>query len=605
MKSGKKALLSAVIVMVLLLALTTVFGGKITTALKADSSLTKNNQITVKIDSDDAKVILANAEIIEKRLYNFGANEVTMSIEGNVVTYTVNNIEDFETLEKYLYRPGVLSFTSESDSVVDFGQAFTGEKVMDTYQSGETVILSFTSVSDKDVTAAVTTMLLTGNSKLVAWVDKSEDQTYESESKKTSPAYLIAATVSADINGSFYIGVDKDYTEVKSLCNIVNAGALSASVSQLEVKEVESKYGANVIGKLVTFSLITLVIAACYLVVSGKVMGIVEAICLFSYGVGSLISAAFLNCTFSLDSFVLFIVNVGATLLVLGLLNGEFKKQCYETRTVKPSLDDTYQKCFVPMCVGYLLQFIFGIVGQVFFKKAVGDYGMLNMIYGMCGFLFVVVINRFVLDNLALSEKFDRNSFGAKDNNSNANIYSNDKLFNIIVLALALVGGVGLVISKASISLLLSVIIGAIVVGAACYVLNKQTFLAIIVGLLASFLAASSSLLIQTNSTNVVYGFAGSALPLALVYCFFVKQAMNVKGKVSNEKRLEVLNETMNYYNSMLTVSLLLALVSSLVLFVGAIGNVALGIKGSIVIVVIYLVATSLIKKAFYQTNKK
>lgn len=115
MKKNNRKLFTAIIGILLIAVLSAIFGSKLNSITNKNFELAGGFQLVYQVDSSDQLTVEQVADVLEKRLYNFGAIEVEKTIEGSTVTLNYSGIEDSETVRKYLIKTGLVSFRNAAD----------------------------------------------------------------------------------------------------------------------------------------------------------------------------------------------------------------------------------------------------------------------------------------------------------------------------------------------------------------------------------------------------------------------------------------------------------------------------------------------------------
>ncbi len=252
MRKNNKKLFSALIGILMIAILTVVFGSKLNAITNKNFELADGFQLVYQVDSEEKLTIDQVAEVLEQRLYNFGATEVKATIEGSTVTLNYSGIEDSETVRKYLTMIGVVSFRNAADeelmdiSVLDKDTPFMVAPSQSKTEESKDLSLLYILVSDNEKFKTVTTQLMFETSKyLVVWVDYDETYKFEKEQGSTSPKFLAAAAVNSVIDSDAYITSAHSFEVTKNIVATVNAGSLKAPITEISFNIVEANLGTN------------------------------------------------------------------------------------------------------------------------------------------------------------------------------------------------------------------------------------------------------------------------------------------------------------------------------------------------------------------------
>ena len=581
MRKNNKKLLSALIGILLIAVLSVVFGSRLNAITNKNFELSSGHQLVYQVDSTNLLTIELVAEVLEKRLYNFGATEVKTTIEDSKVTLNYSGIEDSDIVRKYLTMTGQVSFRNAADeelmdiSVLNKETPFMVALSPTADKENKDSALLYILVEDKEMFKAVTTQLMFETNKyLVVWVDYDESKKFENEMQSTSPSFLAAAAVNNVIDSDAYITSAQSFDDTKNIVATVNAGSLEAPITEIGFDNVEATLGADADVKVLTGIAVGVVLSSLYFIFRYKMSGFVSSLMISGYTVSSLVAVSYLGVVFNTNIITLLIISLFVGLAYLIHVNNTFVRVLNTGRLPSTALETTYNKTLVNALAALAIQLIAGFIGFVAFKQDYLGYGIAIMTFAVCSAIFFVGWQRIMLADLINSNYFEAKAFGYQENGEvkarNFVELLNSK-FHYVVIALILMGALLYltnVIEHIKTLLAGLFIIAVSTLTGGLYLKNRNrnndlTILSIavfttIIGVMAC------GMLFEKNKMTVglVYSFAAVALSLIGFVLSQIKDDFNenARGKLTDAKINNVFEEIFNnLFNEILVVFALVA----------------------------------------------
>ncbi|MGV3614250.1 MAG: protein translocase subunit SecD [Fimbriimonas sp.] len=156
------------------------------------------------------------------------------------------------------------------------------------------------------------------------------------DNRVLSIAPLQAGAILSDnavINGQF------DGAYVKSLTDLLNAGALPVDLKELSSERVDPTIGTQALDKMVLAGAIAFVVTAIFLIVYYSFAGFVALLALLLYVLFTLTVLKLANATFSLAAIAGFILSVGMAVDANILVFERFKEEMKRGRTLQTAID--------------------------------------------------------------------------------------------------------------------------------------------------------------------------------------------------------------------------------------------------------------------------
>ncbi len=583
MKKNNKNLFLAVIGILLIAVLSVVFGGKLDSITNKNFELASGYQLVYQVDADEKLTIEQVADVLEKRLYNFGATEVKTTVEGSTVTLNYSGIEDNDTVRKYLTMTGLVSFRNAADeelmdiSVLNEETPFIAAPSPAASEENPNISLLYILVNDTEKFKTVTTQLMFEAEKyLVVWVDYDESYKFEKEVESISPKFLAAAAVNSVIESDAYITSAHSLEETKNIVATVNAGALKAPITEIEFNAVNATLGVNADVKVLTGIAAGVLISSLFFILKYKLSGFVSALMILGYTVSSLVAMSYLGVIFNTNSIALFIVSLFVGLAYLLHVNDTFVTVLNTGRLPSTALEITYKNTMVNALAALALQLIAGLIGYLAFKEYFLGYSIAIMTFAVCSGIFFVGWQKVMLTDLIKSNYFEAKAFGYRENSEVKRVDFAELLhtkFHYVVIALILMGSLLYVTNIIDYlkSLLAGFLIMAITVSVGGLYLKNRNKSNDLIILAASTITvvlgvmANGMLFEKTTKITIglVYGFTAIGMSLIAFVLSQIKDDFNenARGKLNDDKINSVFEEVFNnLFSEILTVLALAAI---------------------------------------------
>lgn len=576
MKKNSKNLISALIAIIAILTVVVIFGPKTKENLNLNLELGEGKQLVYDTGLLNSEANEEIAEVLKKRITNFGAVEVQYTIDGTQITLTYTGIEDNDTLREYLPMTGNISFRDYN------GQELMGREVLNESvpfgvgTSGDNTLL-YIFVEDSKTFQANTLMLTMADQKyLVVWIDYDGDDTFENEQSKTNPSFLAAATVSSAISDTCYITSAHDYETTKNIIAMVNGGELSTTITEVSFSDVTSTV-SNGADMIIMGIWCIVALAAVVLIAKYRLAGAVSSLMLLIYAVGSIAT---------ISAFGVIFDSVVASLIVFGLFvaiyyafsfNKKFNDELNSGLLLDTCLKNAYNKSFASAIEAHLAVIFAGAICYIFLKNYFAGFAITLLTLTIYNLVFIVLWNKFMMTDLVKSRYFDNKTFGYKENvvetkKRSFAKYAKTKFGSLLFAATAIFTILFVAQEKDNIkTLLLSLIPFAIIVivTVAYYSYKNKTAVknSFFIGSIYCFIATCTSVYLGklTGKENIGFIFTFTSLMLVFAVLTIKEYAdafdkMN-KSKLNDTKIENLFDEVSSNICSNLAVSILAILV--------------------------------------------
>ncbi|MGI6608104.1 MAG: hypothetical protein ACOX1F_03900 [Erysipelotrichaceae bacterium] len=612
MRRNNKNLFSAIIGILLITVLSAVFGSKLNSIINKNFDLGKGSQLVYQVDSTEQLEIELVAEVLEKRLYNFGATEVKVIVEDSKVILNYSGIEDNDTVRKYLTMTGLVSFRNAMDeklmdiSVLNDDTPFMAGKSKTSNEGDTEGSLLYILVKDTEKFKTVTTQLMFDTNKfLVIWVDYDETRQFEKEKDSIVPAYLAAAMVNNVIDSDAYISSAHSFEETKNIVATINAGALRAPITETDFNVLEANLGVNADVKILWGIAAVIVLSSLFFILRYKLSGFVSSIMILAYTVSSLVAVSYLGVIFDVGLIALYVVSLFLGLSYLLHVNETFVKVLNTGRLPSTALETTYTNTLVNALASLAIQLVAGFIGYVAFKQYYSSYAIAIMCFTICFGIFFVGWQKVMLTDIIKSNYFEVSAFGCKENVIERKPSFNGLLntrFHYVVIALILTGTllyITNVIDYIRLLLIGLFILTVTIVIGGLYLRNRNKnndlmIFVVAAAVIAASVMASGMLFnkVSEAETGLVYGFTSMGLGLIAFILSQLKDDYNenTRGKLSDVKVIGVFEEVFNSIITKLLTVFIMNCISATVVFGSVFSFTNIGYTILIDVVVVYAV---------------
>lgn len=399
MKKNGQRLILFVLGVVLALFLSIFYGPKAKARQKVSLDFNGGYQLVYNVNSSDEAVVKQAAEILNKRILNYGASDSEYAIDGSKITISFTGVEDVEAMRANITRKGELTIRNSDDELVMDASVLNSAAPITLTKNGEDNVIVL-NVKDTDTFYEKTAnQAAAANKYLVIWVDFREGiDKYSEESSKTDPSYLAAATVSSGIQGSCYITTHHKFEDAFKQVVLAFSGALPAEVSEVSCSEITARHAAFdsvwkavIIGSLAAGGgLVGLFgLAGCTVML----MMLLNAVAFFGFTALLGIKAdSFLLAGYTLSTLIALII----TYPVLK----EFKLNLLRGRNLQTALDNALANNKRAVWEAVITQIALGGLGMLIFRNALLSSAGAVLIGGICNLLLFVLWNRTMLKDM-------------------------------------------------------------------------------------------------------------------------------------------------------------------------------------------------------------
>ena len=558
MKKSSGHLTFGLLLMAVLVALTFMVGRNLPKEANASTDLTDGYKLVYDVDSSDSETVKKAADVLEKRLYAFGADSVTTSVEGSQITLIYNGIEDNDNLRKNLTRTGELSLRNSKDEKLASEGVLADENPLacGKAENGTTVYFRVGSVDALKALHAA--MVAANDTMLVVWVDYQADQKYETEAAKDNPAFLIGARMSSALDGDFYVTTNKNYEETLNDVRVVNGGVLPAAISEKAFESVEATYGKGALNRVFAGLFASLALIGLYLIYKYRLTGLVNTVSLFAFTVASLISISWLDVSFKLETVALVLTALFAGLFVTIHYNDKFGSELQTGRNARTSYTTVSRQMAATVLAGAAFMLISGLAAYLFVGE-LRSYGIIVMVLAVCLVLFVLVGNMVMMNHLISSNYFEKSAYfldkqllKIKDSNFKAGAYIMIGCCGVGLLVHLLSNNADIALVGKNACCMAAGILAAVIFNA----LTKRNYnnLPVLCGALTAFMGGYLCMINRFKDAQY-NGLALLTGALSFIYAMVVLRELNdgykeiSRGKLSEEKVQEMYNGVVTRLN--------------------------------------------------------
>ena len=405
MKKNSQKLVMCIIGVILALCISIFYGPKAKRNQNVSLDFADGNQLVYTVSSSDDEVIRKTAEILEKRIRRYGAADTDCIISGSNITISFTGIEDVEAMRSNITRKGELTMRNSDNGLIMDASVLNANAPIALSKGDDSTVLIL-NVADEDTFYEKTaTQAAATNKYMILWVDFNEGtDSYATESAKSNPSYLAAATVTSGIKGSCYINTHHTYDEAFKQVVLVYSGALPATVSETAFNQISARYGS--FDSIWTFTLVASLLAGAVLLYEFGVAALPTTLMLLVNAVLFSNFTALLGGTFDSFQLIAYILSAAVALYMMYQLLKEFKNGLLRGRNLQVSLDNALNVNARSMWETAIAHIVLGGLGFLFTGNDIRRFAGSALIGGICNLVLYVLWNRLMLSDMVASGSF-------------------------------------------------------------------------------------------------------------------------------------------------------------------------------------------------------
>ena len=405
MKKNSQKLVMCIIGVILALCISIFYGPKAKRNQNVSLDFADGNQLTYTVASSDEETIRKTAEVLDKRIRRYGAADTDYIINGSDIVISFTGVEDVEAMRSNITRKGELTMRNSDNELIMDASVLNANAPIALSKSDDNTVLVL-NVADEDTFYEKTANQAAATNKfMILWVDFNEaSDSYATESAKTNPSYLAAASVTSGIRGSCYINTHHTYDDAFKQVVLVYSGALPAEIKETSFNEITSKYGS--FDTVWTVTLVASLLAGAVLAYEFGIAALPTALMLLVNAVLFCNFTALLGGAFDSFQLMAYILSAAVALFMMYQILKEFKNGLLRGRNLQVSLDNAFNANARSMWETAVAHIALGALGFLFTGNDMRRFAGSAVIGGICNLVLYVLWNRLMLSDMVASGLF-------------------------------------------------------------------------------------------------------------------------------------------------------------------------------------------------------
>lgn len=471
----KNKAIAIILAVVVLLAGLSVYGVNVlnATTSKGDKSITLGLDlsggvsITYQIMTENPTQTEINDTIakLEERAENYSTEYAVYQVGEDRITVEIPGVFDANAVLEELGSPGALYFitaknaegkdnysydaSSEEDipyklnykleELIENGSVIlTGNDVKsaeagyvpDQYGANSPIVsITFTDEAAKIFGEATTAAAKTGDTIAIYYNDH----------------FISVPTVEEAItNGQCVISGSSEYEEAAELATFIRIGAISLKLEELESNVVGAQLGSQALENSILAAGIGLLLIMAFMIVVYRLPGVVSAIGLAIYTLGTVTFVQLLGITLTLPGIAGIILGIGMAVDANVVTFARIKEEIAAGTTVSMSIKNGYKKAMSAIVDGNVTTFIAAVVLMILGSGTVKGFAYTLMISIIMSMLTAIIIARYLLQALYAMGLKDKKFYGAAKEIKTIDFLKHRKVWFAISIAIIVAGIAGM-----------------------------------------------------------------------------------------------------------------------------------------------------------------
>ena len=351
---------------------------------------------------------------ISKRINVLGVSEPSISVEGdNRVRVQLAGVADQDTAREMIGTTANLTFRDVDDNeLADSSILSEGGATLAYDENGQPVVSLKIKDSEKfgEITKEISGKS-SGENIMIIWLDYTEGESYKAEAAKANqgeePAYISAATVSAQITGDCQISGRFTEDEARTLANLINSGSLPVKMTEISSNVVSAEFGSDALEKTAMAGMIGVALIALFLIIRYRVPGMLAAIMLVAYlwAVFGLYSA--IGAVFTLSGIGALVLGVGMTVDVNIIYFERIRQELYKGHSVPNAISQGQTVSFSAIFDSQFTTLITALIMYIWGTGSVKGFATMLIVTVAMTMVINVCLSRFLMNRLSASHICD------------------------------------------------------------------------------------------------------------------------------------------------------------------------------------------------------
>ena len=400
-------------------------------------------EVLYEVDSIDGSKVTTDMvnstyKIIEKRINALGVSEPEIAIEGNNIRVTMAGIDNIDDARKTISTTAALTFRTIDGELLMDSSVLNSKPAGFNYTTKEGHHLTL-SVKDYDEfykqTKKVSEM---ENNQIVIWLDYEEgtklelagtgygyyetvevtDESGETVEQKIFQACgdlansncLSVAGVSQGFASDVIIQGNFTSEEAEALSELINSGSMPTKLTEISSKTVSASFGENSLDKTFVAGVVGIAAIALLLIILYRVSGIVASISILAYTFLTLLIFNLVGGRLSLQGIAALVIGIGMAVDSAVISFSRIKEELARKVSLKTAYEKGSKESFVSILDANITTLIAAIILFIFGESSVKGFATMLIISIIVTFLVMVYLNRYLINLLVKSEKFEKHT---------------------------------------------------------------------------------------------------------------------------------------------------------------------------------------------------
>ena len=416
---NKKTLLQ-IFILVVVLAVITVFTPKVLKSLNFGLDLQGGFEVLYQVESIDGSevttdMVTSTYKTIIKRIDSLGVSEPNIVVEGdNHIRIQLAGVTDPDTARKMVSKAATLTFRDTSDNIVMTSDVLvSGGAKVGADQTGKPAVSL--AVKDKEAFYKATKMISESEDQtLVIWLDYEDG--VDSFSNTNNGAFcgkdasncLSAATVPQGFSSDVIIQGNFEVEEVEQLVDLINSGSLPTKLTEISSKTVDATFGGDSLTKTFKAGVIGIALIIAFMIFVYRFAGVIASIGMLVYAFVNFFVFWLVGGVLTLPGIAALVVGIGMAIdscvITFSRIRDELREGKSLTRAYKEgnrnSLSAIIDSNITTLIVAFIL-FMFG-------ESSVKGYATMLIINTLMTMFIMVYVMRFLLSTFVETGWFDK-----------------------------------------------------------------------------------------------------------------------------------------------------------------------------------------------------
>ncbi len=393
-------------------------------------------EVTDKEGNSSRDVANVAAEVIATRIDIAGVRNPNISIEGQNSEYirvAVASSDDdaLDEVTSLIETDATITFTDGEGNVLMDGSVLKEKDgAVLSYDQGQPVVLL--NIQDTATFGDVTGDLVGKN--MMVWIgydDGTTDPNGRSDfyyysnpnvdmdrAEQAARKIIVNATVNEALTGST-AQITGSFTAERAtqISKLLSAGAMKFNLTRGDILRVSGTFGNNSFNRSVIAGLVGLILIIGMMILIYRIPGIISAISLLVYTVGTLLIFNLLGGEYGPDTIAAIVIGIGMAVDACIVLFERIRDELYKGRSVKAAYEEGTKKSFSSILDANITTLIAALALYFFGQRSVKGFATMLLISIVLTLIVMLLISRLLLKLIVKSGVLDNRKtwFGVKE----------------------------------------------------------------------------------------------------------------------------------------------------------------------------------------------